>query len=220
MNINPHNLLKKELVELLSGRCKHRHLYIEHPNCWYKEKDREPRIGYFDIETGGMNANFDIMLCYSIKTRNKKEFHRGCVIKEEIQSFNFDKNVCKKLIQDLLRYDIIITYYGTKFDIPFVRSRSLQHKLDFPVFGSIKHKDVYYMVKRLLKLHKRSLESTCAFLDIEGKNHIRGSLWMKAKHGDKKALKYVQKHCDLDVMILEKLHKRLEAFVKNTNRSI
>ena len=39
--INPHLLKKAELLELMTGRCKHSHTYIEHPNCWYAEKKRE-----------------------------------------------------------------------------------------------------------------------------------------------------------------------------------
>lgn len=220
MSLNPHNMKKAELVKYLTGRCKHRHLYCEHPNCFIIEQGRLPKIGYFDIESGGLNANFDYMLTYAIKTRDKKEYYTGIIEKEDITNYTFDKKILEKLIKDLLRYDIIITYYGTRFDIPFIRSRALVHKLDFPVFGSVKHKDVYYMVKNKMKLHKNSLDSACAFLDIKGKDHIKGHLWMKAKLGDRRALKYVYNHNIKDVEILEKLHKRLEIFVKNTTKSI
>lgn len=220
MSVNPHNMKKAELVKYLSGRCKHGHLYCEHPNCFITEQEKPLKVGYLDIEAGGLNANFDYMLTYVIKTRDKKEYHYGVIKKEDILSYDFDKKLIEKLIQDLLKYDVIITYYGTRYDIPFIRSRALSHNMKFPVFGTVKHKDVYYMVKAKLKLHRSSLDSACAFLGIKGKDHVKGNFWMRAKIGDKKALKYVYSHNVKDVEILEKLHKRLESFVKNTVRSI
>lgn len=218
--INPHTLTKTELVELCSKRCKHGHLYIEHPNCWRKEKDKPLKIGYFDIEAGGLHANFDYMLTYAIKTRDKKEFYTGIITKKEIFDCEFDKRLLKQLIDDLLKYDVIITYYGTRYDIPFIRTRSLSWNIDFPVFGVVKHKDVYYMVRNKMCLHRNKLESACAMLGIKGKDHVKGNFWMKACVGDKKALKHVMNHNIKDVIILEKLHKKLERFVKPTVRSI
>lgn len=219
-SINPHNMKKSELVEFLTKRCKHGHKYFAHPACWLKEKNIEKKVGYLDIESGGLNANFDYMLSYVIKTRNKDEYYFDVINRNDIISYNFDKRILKHLIEDLLKYDIIVTYYGTRFDIPFIRSRALCHNLKFPVFGYVQHKDVYYMVRNKLKLHKSSLDSACAFLGIKGKDHIKGNLWMKAKIGNKKALGYVLNHNKKDVEILEKLHKKLEVFARNTTKSI
>lgn len=218
--INPHNLKKAELLELLTKRCKHGHLYIEHPNCWREERSKPPKIGYFDIETDGLQANFNYVLTYAIKTRDKDEYYTGCISKQDILSYQLDKRILKKMIDDLLRYDVIITYYGTRFDIPFIRTRALSFGLEFPVFGLVKHKDVYYMVRNKLKLHKNTLESACGILGIRGKNHVKGNFWMRAKHGDEKALAYVMDHNIKDVQITERLHKRLEGFVKETYKSM
>jgi len=210
----------KEMRKYLSGRCKHGHLYCEHPNCFITEQSRPPKIGYLDIEAGGLNANFDYMLTYVIKTRDKKEYCYGIIDKKDIMSYDFDKKLIKQLIEDLLKYDIIVTYFGTRYDIPFIRSRALSHGMKFPVFGTVQHKDVYYMVRNKMKLHKSSLESATNFLGIKGKDHVKGNFWMRAKVGDTKALKYVYSHNVKDVEILEKLHKKIEVFVKNTTRSI
>jgi uncharacterized protein YprB with RNaseH-like and TPR domain len=220
--VNPFDLNKKDLLEFTTGHCRqHRMPYSQHPKCYEKDKGIPLKIGYFDIESGGFNANFDIILCYSIKTRDKDEILRYAVNKNDYINETFDKNLCKQLVKDLMKYDVIITFYGTKFDIPFVRSRCLSYRLNFPLFGVIKHKDVYYIVKHKMKLHKSSLESACALLNIKGKNHIKGNYWMKAKYGGNPvALKYVQDHCDKDVIILERLHKKIEVFVKNTMKSI
>lgn len=202
------------------GRCKHSHRYCEHPKCFERDVLDTVKVGYLDIESGGLNANFDYMLTYCIKTRDKEEYHYGVITREEILSGEFDKNILKQLIADIEKYDVIVTYYGTRFDLPFTRTRALSYRLRYPEFGSIQHKDVYYIVKSKLKLHRSSLESACAMFGIRGKNHIKGNFWMMAKTGDEVALAYVLDHNKKDCAILEKLHKRLENYSKRTTRSI
>jgi uncharacterized protein YprB with RNaseH-like and TPR domain len=71
-----------------------------------------------------------------------------------------------------------------------------------------------------MRLGRSSLDSACAALGIKGKNHIKGNFWMKAKVGDPQALAYVLDHNKKDCQILEKLHKRIEEYVKDTTKSI
>jgi len=211
---------KDALIKMAALKCKHGHTYLEHPNCYLKEKLQEKKIGYLDIETGGFKANFDYMLTYCIKTKGKEEYCEGVINREEILNYSFDKKILQKLINDLKKYDVIITYYGTKFDIPFIRTRAMMHKLNFLPFGTIQHKDCYYMVKNKMSLHKNSLDSACAALGIKGKNHIKGNYWMRAVIGDPNALAYVADHNRKDCQILEKLHSRIMEYVKDTTKSI
>ena len=211
---------KQELVLFMTGRCKHSHKYAEHPACFVEEQNRELRIGYLDIETTNLQANFDLMLTWVIKDRDKDIYKYGLITKKELFNYEFDKRICNELIDAVLHYDIVITYYGTKFDVPFIRSRCLFWKLPFINFGLVKHKDVYYMVKRLLRLHRSSLDAATRFLGITGKNHVDGKVWMKARYGDVESLNYVLDHNLKDVAILEKLHKKLEAFDKGMVKSI
>jgi len=218
--VNPFNMSKKDLIVFTTKTCKHGHKYCEHPACFIKEQGKDLKIGYLDIETTGFEANYHCILTYCIKTRNKNEYCEGQITREEMLSGKFDKNVTKKLVKDMLKYDILITYYGTKFDVPFIRSRALKHGIEFPVFGIVKHKDLYYMVKRLLKLNRSSLDVATNFLGIKGKNHVLGDIWMKARLGDTKSLKYVAKHNRLDCQITEKLHKKLEIYDRGLAKSI
>lgn len=220
ISINPFNMKKAELVEYMTGRCKHRHRYIEHPNCFIKEKNKEIKVGYLDIETTSLKADVGIMLTWAIKTSGKDEYYTGRITKKEIFDYDFDKRICQELIDALDNYDVIITYYGTRFDIPFMRSRCLYWNLQFPTFGYVKHKDAYYMVKRLLRLHRNTLEAATAFFGIEGKDHVKLAVWRKAGYGDNEALDYVFNHNIKDVAILEKLHRKLEAFDKGLAKSM
>lgn len=211
---------KDEILKMAGTYCKHGHSYISHPNCYLIETGKKKRIGYLDIESGGLQANFDYMLTWCIKTRDKEEYVSGTISALDIQNYTFDKRILKELIAALKKYDVVLTYYGTKFDIPFIRTRAMMHKLNFLEFGSLQHKDCYYMVKHKMRLHRSSLDSACAALGIKGKNHIKGNFWMKAKLGDSAALAYVLDHNKKDCQILEKLHKRLECYVKDSSKSI
>lgn len=219
--LNPYILTKKEIEWLGTHKCRHNHTYLEHYQCYIDEhKNKQPKIGFLDIETTGFQADYHHMLTYVIKTGGKDEFCEGVIKKSELENYTFDKRLTQDLVRDLYKYNVIYTYYGTKFDVPFIRSRALYHKLEFPVFGVVQHKDVYYMVKRLLKLHSSRLESATKFLGIPGKDHVEGDIWMRARLGDPKSLEYVLKHNRKDTTTLEKLYKRLKPYDKGIIKKI
>ena len=221
--INPNILTKEQQKIFFEERCKHRHLYCEHPACFRHdvlEKGGTLVEGYLDIETTGFEANYHHMLTYVIKVRGSKKIYKGQITKEDLDNGIFDKNLCKQLVADLTNFDIIYTYYGTRFDVPFMRSRCMYWNIPFPEFGTLQHKDIYYVTRRLLKLNRTTLDNATRFLGIQGKNHVLGREWMLARVGDKKALKYVMHHNILDCEILEKLHDRLENYCKRTTSTV
>ena len=126
----------------------------------------------------------------------------------------------KSLLNALRRFDIIYTYYGTKFDVPFVRTRALRWNLPFPFFQQIYHNDLYYSVRNKTKIVSNRLESITKFLGIEGKTKLEHEYWIRAMYGEAKALKYIREHNIKDVEILEKLHERLRPYIQMTRRSI
>lgn len=235
------NLLNKVL------RCSHRHTIDEHPGCfqagninqktasdiyakngkpWYQVEGT--KVGYIDIETDNLTANFGTMLSWCIKTKDGDTAY-DVITKEELFNGVVDKRITDSLVKEMLKYKIIVSYYGTKFDIPFVRSKAMFHNLYFPAYireehetrtGNIVYKsipqlihfDLYYSVKMKMKLSSNSLATACDYLGIEGKTPLKGSTWRKAKYGDPKALAEVLEHNIGDVEILEQLHNRLEPF--------
>ena len=201
-------------------KCKHRHTGLSHPKCFEAYKKESVKEGYLDIECTNLAANFGYILSWFIKRRYKDEFQYGVIDKKDIDKGEFDKKLVDSLIESLEQYDTIYTYYGTRLDIPYIRTRALYHNLPFPKFGMVKHIDLYYHVRARLKIHSNRLENACRVLGIEGKTHLDGKQWMLAATGNKNALKYVEEHNKYDVIILEQLHDRLEDYFKGTNRSI
>lgn len=189
----------------------------------YEKIIANKRVGYLDIETDNLNADVGVMLSYYIKTRGKEEYFCDCITAKDLKAkdkFTIDKRIIQKLIDDMKKFDIIVTYYGTGFDIPFIRARALKHNLNFPEYGAYTHIDLYYIARSKLKITRKSLDNVCRLLGIKGKTHVDMSVWFNARYGDVKSLKYIMDHNKWDVVILESAHKKLEKFTAGLRRSI
>jgi uncharacterized protein YprB with RNaseH-like and TPR domain len=224
-------------------RCVHRHTLSEHPKCFAKglvknkeeyknEKDftkktGQPwytfsgyRIGYFDIETAGsFDADWGTVLSWCIKDKGGK-IHSSVINKEELFSGVMDKRVVEEFVERLKDYSIIVGYYSTGFDLPYMRTKALRYGLDFPGYGDLYHWDLYYTVSNKLKLSRNSLDSVCDYLGIPGKTHLDKDVWRAAAYGDPKALKIVLEHNKGDVVITEQLHDKIDFTRKWLKRSI
>jgi uncharacterized protein YprB with RNaseH-like and TPR domain len=183
----------------------------------------EERIGFLDIETSNLDANFGVILSWCIKIKdgdiiygllNDKDF-------KEKEAFKVDKRIIRNLIDEILKLDRIVTHYGRKFDIPFIRTRALINGLEFPSFGTIVNDDTYYMAKYKLKLNSNRLETIAQTLFGKSKKtHLDGAIWLSAVRGDKKALNYVLDHNKTDVIEGERVWLEIRKFVGVRNTSI
>tara|TARA_R110000765_G_scaffold125881_2_gene223624 strand:- start:827 stop:1546 length:720 start_codon:yes stop_codon:yes gene_type:complete len=178
--------------------------------------NRELRLGYLDIETSNLKASIGVMLSWCIKPRDKNEVIGAMVTKEDMFNGTYDAKVVESLMDEMNNYDLLFTYYGSKFDIPFIRTRCLDHNIRFPVYREVSHKDLYYMVRSKLKLHNNRLGTVCEFFGIQGKTPVDPRLWRDGMYGNQKALKQIYKHNEEDVKILERMHKRIEPYCPPT----
>ena len=107
--------------------------------------------------------------------------------------------------------DALITYNGNKFDIPILRGACAEINLDpFPNIASI---DVYRTV-RTLKLTSSKLAYVGPFFKIGKKIETGGmELWKGVMDGDAKLQTKMEKYCDQDVRLLEKVYLRLLPYI-------
>jgi len=141
---------------------------------------QEKRLGYLDIETTSLKANIGIMLSWAIKTRDTSETTSALITKEEIFSGDYDKRIVEMLCEELNNYDTLLTYYGTRFDIPFIRTRAIDNNIRFPFYREVSHKDLYYQVRSKLRLNSNSLKTATEFLGIRGKTKLDPRVWRDA----------------------------------------
>lgn len=222
------------LDEIPTLRCIHRHTIAEHPNCFLDELSRKPdepslikwpndklfermtgnpwifwegyRIGYLDIEVDNLNANYGTMLSWAIKQR-EGDIVYDVVTKDDLFDPKIrDRKIVKSLMEEIKKYSILVTYYGTGFDIPFIRTKARKYKLSGLEYQSNMHHDLYYTVKSKYKLSSNSLKTATDYFEIPGKTPISNKIWFDAKYGEPYALEYVVDHNLEDVKITEALH--------------
>lgn len=202
--------------------CDHGHNFLEHYSCYVPETDE--RIGFLDIEASNLDADFGIILSYCIKAAGEDRIYEDVIAPEDIARANAgdeDKRVVRTLISDLNNFDKLVTYYGTKFDIPYIRTRATNMAVPFPVFGTLVHKDLYYVVKNKFKLSSNRLENACrVLLNKTQKTRIDARYWRAGTRGDKKSLDYILDHNRKDVLDLEALYNKVIGFSRIQNVSI
>lgn len=206
-------------------RCEHRHTGLEHPMCWYRflqEHMDQIKIGYWDIETSNIDADFGWIISWAIKPRDEDRVEGYVLQKKDFKLPEADYNACLKLVEALSKYDMIVTWYGSKFDRRFAFTRVLINGLQwFPPKTKI-HLDLYYQAKRLLKLSSLRLKAvgeTFESFGLTEKTAINRKVWRTiSRKYDKEALAEIWDHNYRDVVLLEQIHKILEPYIKPTAR--
>ena len=213
---------KADLVWMQNNNCAmHGVPYIEHYECYLREVRPPEKIGFLDIETSNLAANFGVMFAYCIKKSWDSEILYGITEPKTFKK-DLDKDIVEKCVEDMKQFDRLVTFYGTKFDIPFIRTRAISQGVPFPGYGEILHTDLYYMVRNKLRQNSNRLETTCrTVFGKTHKTHIDSEYWIRALMSDEESLAYILDHCKNDVLETERLFNVMIQFTGAlTNRSI
>lgn len=166
------------------------------------------RIVLLDLETFGFQFKADksFILCGSYKTFGQNDL--TTIVRKNLGKHMWDdKEVCKKLYMAIANADMIVTHNGKRFDIPFLNTRLIKHKL--PPLPPIPHFDTCEVIWKRLKMSGR-LENAQKFFGLaDEKTPLNLETWCKAAAGNKAALREVVEHCEADVRVLELAYKRL-----------
>lgn len=127
---------------------------------------------------------------------------------------NWDKNKCdKKLLSDFIKIandsDELVGHNGDKFDLAWIRTRCLFHRLDiFPTYTTI---DTLKVARSKFRFNSNRLDYIVKFLGLGKKIHTEFDLWKKIVIGnDKVAMRKMLKYCKQDVVLLEKVYAHLK----------
>jgi len=183
------------------------------------------RVGYLDIETSNLKADFGIILSWYIKAAGEDHYDFSIINKKELFEYKFDRRVVRELLGAFKNYDILYVHYGSdmRFDIPFIRTRAFEHGferlLPRPMEKFII--DTYPIARHKLKLHSNRLDSIADMLRVPiTKTVISPRKWNLARVGHPGALRYVAEHNKRDVQILEGVHQKLKAIERPIYRSM
>jgi uncharacterized protein YprB with RNaseH-like and TPR domain len=219
--------------------CIHRHDIDSHPGCFlnglvkdkvaqkYSKITGNPwytypgyKIGYFDIETDNLNADYGTLLTWTVKEKGGSIF-TGKITQRELFTGDSDKRVVTELVAKLKEFSIIVGYYSTGFDLPFIRTRAMIQGIDFPPYGQPYHFDLYYTVRNKFALSRNGLGRAVEVLvQDDSKTHCGYQTWARAKYGDPNALDEILEYNMQDVIVTEKLHDKIAPFATWQRRSI
>jgi len=180
---------------------------------------------FFDIETSPNT-------CLSFQIGRKVQLTTESIIEEraiicicykwedekQVNYLTWDKKQSdKKMLIEFVKIantaDEMIAHNGDKFDLSFIRTRCLFHKIDLlPDYTTI---DTLKVSRSKFKFNSNKLDYISKFLGVGGKTKTDFNLWKDILlYNDEKALNKMLKYCKNDVIILEKVFKELKNHIK------
>ena len=209
----------QEMIWLRDHKCKaHGHKYCSHFNCFLREQNLKPRIGFLDIESqGSLDAIWGLVVTFSIKPQGKKPILRKIKSAEILNKKIQDRNLVQQFIEDVQNYDVLAVYYGCdkpgRHDMPFLRARAEKWGFKgFPKQGEKKIIDLYDIVKKYFKYPRgrRRMGIVCDNLGIPSKQTpMEPDVWRAAGAGNQKAINRIGQHNIEDVISTEMLWDRI-----------
>ena len=177
------------------------------------------KIVSWDLECSGLNADYSIILCCGFKevgcSKRAKVLNILDYRGKDLDLIRAEKRLLKDITKRLLDCDVWLTHFGTWFDINFLNSRLLYHRLPV-VPPNFPHIDTWRIAKNRLKLRNNRLTTVQAFLKTDTeKNAIKPEQWIRALGGHRSSMCYIAEHCRRDVECLAEVYDILKPLVIN-----
>ena len=187
------------------------------------------KIGYLDIETSGLNADFDIMLSWANLIRDVKtgkiETEYDHVEKKDFEyayknkdADLVDESIVYSVLKSMAKCDLLVGHWFIgkhRHDIPFIRSRCVINRVPgFPKHKRIRYGDTQKWGSQIYRLHSNGLDSIARMFDLSmHKTPLDGKTWKNACLGIKDDINKVVKHNIIDVKLTHGIHLGMEEYV-------
>ena len=172
-----------------------------------------PRISFLDIETSSLEADAGVIVGVGLMNETGKSEYL------EAKRTADEKSLLAKLLKRLESIDIIVTWSGRGFDIPYLTTRLLKHSMDpRPVLIKL-HLDLNEVVRSRLRLTFTYLDHVCDFFGIKRDRGPMGlevpHLFVKALEGDDTSLRTIRDHCLDDLRVTREVFLKLRPLLEN-----
>jgi len=136
---------------------------------------------------------------------------------DQVHHLTWDRNQCDKkmllkFMKVLAKADQSIAHNGDRFDIKWLRTRCLYHRIPaFPVYQTI---DTLKLSKSGFNFNSNKLDYIAKFLKVGEKMATGGiDLWKNiVLNNDEEALETMVEYCDQDVIVLEAVYNELKPY--------
>lgn len=178
------------------------------------------KIIILDIESTSLEGDAGVLIGAGlISDAGRSEYLEARKTSEE-------KSLLSKLGKRLENFDVLVTWNGRSFDLPFLTTRLMKHGLDPRPILRKSHIDLADIVKSRLRLTFTYLDHVCDFFQIERMKGPMGldvpRLYVQALEGDRKALTAIREHCLDDLratrLVFLKLKPLLEQHLEYAER--
>lgn len=203
----------------------------EHPRCFEKSTLGlfQEKILYFDIEAEDLNADYGIMFNWYAMDEEGKSFEDYLTF-DDIKKYKStdrsvepkeDSRIVRSLVELMSKYTRVCGHYSCGYDLPFLRTRAVIDKVDFPSYGMLFQSDTWVILKKKFKLSRNSLENGCRKLvGVSNKDHLSLSIKHGCLRGEKWAIDLSREHCKKDVIDLVALFDLTNKYLRRTKSSI
>lgn len=194
-------------------------------------KPKDARVVLFDIETSLATGHFfggiwetnitevieqSYMLSFAYKVLGEKETHIFAL--PDFKGYSKDKTNDEKLVQklsDILETaDLVVGHNIVRFDIATMNARLVAHSLSPP--APFKTLDTLKVARNKFKFPSNKLDDLGDYLGVGRKRpHTGKHLWMACMKGDKDAWEEMRKYNIQDVVLLERVYKKLSPWATN-----
>lgn len=170
----------------------------------------QPKILFLDIEATNLSASMGYILAIGYKWAHEKKAKVLSLADYRGKKVTDDRKLLEAFEPIFKEADIVVHHFGQYYDIPFLQTRRLIHKMKpLPVAQQV---DTWRIAKKRLKFHSNRLDAILKSLGCPyEKTPLNGNIWVDASAGDRNALKYIVKHCYWDVMVLEWVYNHIKA---------
>jgi len=179
-----------------------------------------PKVLFYDIETSynivkswrvGYNMTIqpgDIIKERKIICVSYKWLGEDVVYNWHWDHIQDDFELLVNLIEVLNQADLIVAHNGDGYDLPWIRTRALQHGI--PMRPNYKQFDTLKVARRKFNFNSNKLDYISEYLGFGNKIKTDMSLWddIILRHSDEALLQMIE-YCNKDVVLLEKVYNKL-----------
>jgi DNA polymerase III epsilon subunit-like protein len=174
--------------------------------------ETSPNLGWFwragyklNIQPGQITQERAI-ICLSYKWAGEDQVYNLAWDKDQD-----DKFLIEQFIEVLNEADLIVAHNGDNFDIKWLKTRALYHRLHGKMLTRYNQFDTLKVAKSKLYLNSNRLDYIAKFLGFKGKIRTRYDLWDDVcMKNDREALQEMIDYCDEDVIQLEHIYNEIK----------
>ena len=157
------------------------------------------------------------MLCWSAKWLHEKKVMSSALVDFPVEykkNPECDKQILKKLWNLLNEADIVVAHNAKRFDCRKTRARFIMNGMTPP--SPYKIVDTLQVARSQFFFTSNKLDNLGKYLGVGEKLDTGGfKLWKDCMSGKKKAWKKMVAYCKRDVLLLEKVYKKLLPYMTN-----